>query len=331
MKKIKNTFLISFFILNLISIVSAEVIDYNYEESFSGAQIIQLKYEPYPVNPGEYFTLWIKINLGSSSRDAKFELVPEFPFSLDSNEKSLRSFGSGSGEVVAEYKIRIDKDAVEGKNELKFRYASDGKSGNWIVGSFDIQVENVQTDFDLIIQESSGTDYSIAIANIGKNTANSLIVRIPEQDGYKTIGTNGQMVGNLESGDYTIVSFSLSSVGRNAESLKVRLDYTDSIGERRSLIKEVGSLSISPLGNNETMSAYGNFPRNSTIQQQKESILKNYWFWGIVLLIILIIIFILKYPNRIKLFFSKINKNKSGKDIESKTPDWILAERTKRK
>ncbi|MFA5061382.1 MAG: hypothetical protein WC494_03660 [Candidatus Pacearchaeota archaeon] len=331
MKKIKITFLMSLLILNIITIASAEVVDYNYDESFSGTQITQLKYEPYPVNPGEYFKLWIKINLGSSSRDAKFELLPEFPFSLDSNEKALRSFGSGSGEVVVEYKIRVDKNAVEGENELKFKYASDGKSENWITGSFDIQIENVQTDFDLIIQESSGTDYSIAIANIGKNTANSLIVRIPEQESYKISGTNGQMVGNLESGDYTLVSFSISPIGRNTESLKVQLDYTDSIGERRSLIKEVGSLSTSPVSNNnETMPDYGNFQRGN-IPMQQESIFKSYWFWGIIILILTIIIILaVKYPNKRKEIISKF-RNKSRKDAESKTPEWILTEKTKKK
>lgn len=329
MKKIKNVFLMTLLILNFITIVSAEVIDYNYEESFSGTQIIQLKYEPYPVNPGEYFTLWIKINLGSSSRDAKFELLPEFPFSLDSNEKALRSFGSGPGEVVAEYKIRVDKNSVEGKNKLKFRYTSDEKSGNWITGSFDIQIENAQTDFDLIIQEYSETDYSIAIANIGKNTANSLIVRIPEQESYRVTGTNGQMVGNLDSGDYTIVSFSISKIGRNTEPLKIQLDYTDSIGERRSLIKETSSMSVSPINANETTPSYENV--RGLTKQQESSIFTSYWFWGITILLVIIVILSVKYPNKRKELLSKLNRNKPRKGTEPKIPEWVLAEKTKKK
>ncbi len=322
-----------FFYVFLIGFTSGEEVNYIYIEDFSGIQVTQLKYEPYPVNPGEYFDLWIKIDFGSAfKKDATFELLPQFPFSLDANENPIRNFGKSTEEVVIKYKVRVSKDAVEGTNELNYQYSKE--SNLWVKGYFDIQVENAQTDFDLIIQESSGADYSIAIANIGKNTANSLIIRIPEQENYRVTGTNGQMVGNLDSGDYTIVSFSITQTGRNKGSLEIQLDYTDSIGERRSVIKKVDSLSYSPVNSNNTISAtYGNFQRgNFSIQQQEKSILKSYWFWGVIILVLVLIVLAVKYPEKRKYLFSKLNRNKSGSEKNSKgTPEWVLAEKTKRK
>ena len=110
---------------------------------------------------------------------------------------------------------------------------------------FNITITDVQTDFDVVIQEASGTQVSIGIVNIGKNTANSLIVRIPQQENFRASGTSEQIVGNFAAGDYTIVSFNIISIARNARNatlprnftqfssqnasqpLKIQIDYTD--------------------------------------------------------------------------------------------------------
>ncbi len=330
----KRAFIILLMCMFLISFVSAYEINYTDSSSSidTGISLTQLKYEPYPVNPGEYFDIWIKANTGSSSINTIFELVPKFPFSLDENEDPIRTFGSTSTEVVMKYKVRVSKDAVEGINPLDLRYSINKNNDYWISKSFDIQVADAQTDFDLIIQESSGTDVSLALANIGKNTANSLIVRIPEQDSFRVSGTNGQMVGNLNSGDYTIVSFGLTPVGRSTGMLKVQLDYTDSIGERRSVIKEVQFISNSPIGN--ITGRYGNFSRGNTqrsssTQQTSSSIFKSIWFW---LIIALGGYYFYRNPEKVKKILSKLNKDKSEvkKDLKG-IPEWVSTERKKRK
>ncbi len=325
-------FVMLFFLINIIS--AEEVLNYSYNYDYDGTQITQLRYEPYPVSPGEYFDVWIKASLGNSVDYAKFELIDSFPFSVDENENPVREYKDVSSfEVVMHYKIRVSKDAVEGENELKLKYMN-SKLNSGVISSFPIEVSNVQTDFDLVVQESSGTDVSIAIANTGVNTANSLIVRIPEQENYRISGTNGQMVGNLDSGDYTIVSFSLAQVGRGKGSdLQVQLDYTDSIGGRRSVVKNVQFVSASPI-NITGQVIGGNFQRGSfTTTQQSSSIFKSFW---------LVIIFIAgggywyhrKYHGKIKkLFFGlKLGLKKTEGEKNSKgVPDWVLAERTKRK
>ncbi len=197
--------------------------------------VVKLRYEPYPVSPGDYFTIWVQAERPSpEAKDIRFELIEEYPFFLDSNENAVREFDNAKIEdVVLEYKVRVSESAVDGLNTLKIRQYTG--SGSAIVHEFDISVSDVQTSFDAIVQETVSGETTIAIANIGQNDANAAIVRIPEQEGVKVSGTNGQMIGNLEQGDYTIVSFTFEGSG----VMDLRIDYTDSIGVRRNETVEI--------------------------------------------------------------------------------------------
>ena len=313
--------------LAFFNFVSAEEINYSTTANYGGVQISSLKYEEYPANPGDYIDVWIKASIGSSVDYVKFELVNSFPFSVDSSEDSVREYSDYTGEVIFHYKVRVDKDAVEGTNELKIAITSSDSAASGSIYSMEVEVADAQTDFDLIIQDSTTSEISLAIANIGKNTANSMIVRIPEQDNYKITGTNGQMVGNLESGDYTIASFSLVSVGRTAGNLIVQIDYTDSIGERRSVLKEVefNSQSSSTAGNVTSTfpnDASGNFVMNGNFPNSKNSNTKWYIITGVLVLILVGLFIYSKNPKKIKDFF-KHNHNKSSKNDNPTAPEWI--------
>ena len=312
--------------LSFISIVSAQEVNYSTTTNYGGIQVSSLKYESYPANPGDYIDVWIKATIGSSVDYAKFEFVDSFPFSIDSSEDPIREYSNYKGEVVIHYKVRVDEDAVEGSNELKINIISSEYSDSGFVFSMEVDVAEAQTDFDLIIQDSTTSEISLAIANIGKNTANSMIVRIPEQDGYKITGTNGQMVGNLESGDYTIASFSVASVERDAGNLIVQIDYTDGIGERRSVLKEVtNSQSSSTVGNitdgtlPEGVSGkfvMGDFP------SQKNSNTKWYIITGVLVLVLIGLFAYSKNTKKINGFFSNINK-KNLRDNSAIPPEWV--------
>jgi hypothetical protein len=51
--------------------------------------------------------------------------------------------------------------------------------------------------------------------NTGANTASSVVVSIPQQPSYSTSGTSSTSVGNLDAGDYTLASFSITSTTSN--------------------------------------------------------------------------------------------------------------------
>lgn len=66
------------------------------------------------------------------------------------------------------------------------------------------------TEFEVVVEDSSGSSTTLAIANTGANTASSVIVKIPDQVGYTTSGSNSVNLGNLDAGDYTLATFQLT-------------------------------------------------------------------------------------------------------------------------
>lgn len=121
------------------------------------------------------------------------------------------------------------------------------------------------TDFDVAFSDNSDGEMSFSIANVGNNEAYSVKVFIPEQEGYSVSGSSSTIVGNLEKGDYTIASFTVSQQGAGGMSgtggagpggnaavasassanattsndLQVLIEYTDSAGQRNTVEKSV--------------------------------------------------------------------------------------------
>jgi hypothetical protein len=289
--------------------------------------------DPYPAVPGEYVKLVFQVSNAytDACNGAKFQLVPVYPFSLDQNDswrvldKSVTVGGYNKDWMIA-YKVRVDKDAINGDNQISARYGSISSDlSSYIVSDFDVSIEDSRTNFDAVIQEVSGSDVSIAIANTGKYAANSVIVRIPQQDNFRATGTDGQMVGNLDSGDYTIVSFSLANaMPRNAtrdsttrqnfqnmqNNLKFDISYTDALGVRRTVNME---LPVS-LATNST--GFGNFAgRNG----RTTSSTKTTWYYWVILLAVFVALY----------FHRKNSKNKSSSSKTDSTPDWIKNDKKK--
>ncbi len=141
----KDNKLIMVVLIALIS-VSAALAAY---DSIPALEIDMLNQDPDPAGPGSYVDVRFKVfNDGvAEAEDVKVELMPQYPFSLDSNEKALRELGTvpGYGESravqVVKYKVRIADDAVEGENTLLLRY----KIGdfNWITAEYNIDVQTV--------------------------------------------------------------------------------------------------------------------------------------------------------------------------------------------
>jgi hypothetical protein len=86
--------------------------------------------EPDPANPGGYVDVRFKFdNNGSgSANNVEVEILLEYPFSLLPDDNAVRNIGTlqsrqkGDVGVIVKYRLLVDKNAVEGKNELKVRY-----------------------------------------------------------------------------------------------------------------------------------------------------------------------------------------------------------------
>lgn len=352
MKKIfLVSILLAFALISLVSADTSNTINYT-SNSNQGIVVTQLKYSPYPANPGEYIDVWVQAQAVGTAipSNATFVLNAQYPFSLDSSDSGVRSFGQlGSTPIVMHFKVRIDQNAVIGDNQLELDYSPSGFSSTnaWSVKMLDVQIANVQTSFDMVLQDSTSSEVSLAIANTGQNTANSMIVRIPEQKDFSITGTNGQMVGNLDAGDYTLVTFEITKEGTGTRNLTVEIDYTDSIGVRRQTFENVTFLSSSSVSNyvfmngttgtavmGENVTAGNNFPPGAYRRSG------NATSWIVYAAIIagaiaLIVIGSIVYKKNSKKIKEHFRKKKYQKDIQTKAkteinnsksqqlPDWI--------
>lgn len=263
-------------VLMLASIVSAET------TPGCSPSVVLLNQDPNPGMPDSYLNIVFMMSGISGSnceKGAWMKLMPSYPFLLEAQE-ALKTIDSNTyitnqnTNWMVPYKLRVDKDALEGEYDIEIHYGANGvsdPSGSYKVKMFNLTLKDSRTSFDALIQEVSGSDVTIALANSGKNVANSVVVRIPEQDNFRPVGTDGQMVGNLVSGDYTVVGFTLSPKGQmnrqnltrdnfqqmQAEAIKnLKFDiyYTDSLGVRRIINTELpldltgGSMNLTGFG-----------------------------------------------------------------------------------
>jgi len=96
-------------------------------------------------------------------------------------------------------------------------YTDDTGNTQTITSDVGIQVSG-GTNFEIIMQQSSTTGTTFAVANTGANTASSVIVSIPKQASYASSGASSVSLGNLDAGDYTLATFQLTSMNLNTTS-----------------------------------------------------------------------------------------------------------------
>lgn len=202
-------------------------------------------------------------NMVVSWKDPKGVILPVY----SDNTKYIKSLAPNQS-VAVDYSVMADVNADPGLYTLDVSLSFE---------NYDSQIQNIQTtaglfvggptDFDVSYSESSQGQTSLSIANVGNDMAYAVKVSIPDQDGYRVMGSSSTIVGNLQKGDYTIASFNVTSAqaasgqdsgtastatlaggaagynatsaSRNSNPLKVRIEYTDAKGERLTVDKDV--------------------------------------------------------------------------------------------
>jgi hypothetical protein len=248
-----------------------------FDVDVTGAEYAQIIYvDRSIVSPGEETPLKFTItNVGTSPlKNLVFSWNEEngaiLPVYSD-DTKYIKYIDVGES-VDMEYTVVADVNADPGlyQLDLKLTYESDEgvseeintKAGIFIGGG---------TDFDVTFSESSAGQTSLSVANTGNNPALSVTVRIPDQDNFRVSGSTSSIIGNLDRGDYTIVSFQITqsagvgtrtgmeNIGQMSEeerqnlmeqysqrnvsdagnNLEVLIEYTDTTGKRHTLEKSV--------------------------------------------------------------------------------------------
>lgn len=98
---------------------------------------------PYPAKIGEYMDLTVQVeNIGRDrAEDVDIEIVPEYPFSIDSQENAVQNVGSlAPGKFASkEFHLFVDKNAQKGVRSIDIRTRTD-KNNPWNKNSFDIRI-----------------------------------------------------------------------------------------------------------------------------------------------------------------------------------------------
>ncbi|MEM2956249.1 MAG: COG1361 S-layer family protein [Candidatus Pacearchaeota archaeon] len=253
----KNVLLgLSFFIIILlISLTSA--IEINLSQSSyempdtANIQIMSLKYEPYPVEPGEVFELWIKIeNDGKQeTKDATCKLILDNPFLLYQGEL-IQSYGilSPRDQAIFKYKIKVDENAVDGDNILKVECSPNPKTGFWKQTEIAIKVQtryptlnilNVKTN-PSAITPGHKADLTFTIENTADSSMKDINIKIDFSSvpfaPYQEIGE--KKLRRLNAGTNETLTFSIVSLP-NAEGgiykVPIEISYTDDLGTAHSI------------------------------------------------------------------------------------------------
>tara|TARA_B100002003_G_C14154033_1_gene555314 strand:+ start:3066 stop:4349 length:1284 start_codon:yes stop_codon:yes gene_type:complete len=184
---------------------------------------------PDPAEPGKYVEVRWKIeNFGGTAvKDLRVELIPVYPFSLESGDSAIRKIGTvwgnqmGDEGMMVYYKLRIDKNAVEGENAIMLRYSND-KGNTWIkVEPFNIRIKSHDAILSVVSVKSvpsqivPGKDAEVQIKI--KNMADSLLKDIKVKLDLSNVpfvpigSTNEKEIIMLDSGKQSILKFSLTA------------------------------------------------------------------------------------------------------------------------
>ena len=250
--------------------------------------ITLLNQDPYPAVPGDYVKLVFQINDISSTEcnDITFKLLPNYPLIFDPGESGVRTFSKVdylkdyNSNILVPYKVRIDENAVNGETPVETRLQN--KGGFLISKSFDLEIKDIKTDFDVFVDEY---DYdtnimTLQILNVGDSDVEALTVEIPKQDNIIIKGSNKVIVGDLDSNEYTTADFEASP---SDGVFSVNLIYSDETNTRRTSSQQV-----------EFDGSYF----QDRLSTQKKTSAWTYIFWIIVLAVI--IYFVYRYVKKRK-------------------------------
>jgi hypothetical protein len=286
---------------------------------------------PSSLRPGERTNMTFTIaNKGSSS-------INNIVFTWTSSSNLILPLGSDNRVIIPvisvnsyydiQTQVSVSPSAISGVYPLSISIQYSDKSGanQTISSTAGIEIGG-ETDFDVSVQDSTASSTTLAITNIGASTAYSVIVSIPQQENFRVTGTSTNVMGNLNAGDYTLTSFQITQVSgfqitptRNATNIStsqqrnliVEISYTDTLGVRRTVQKEVSQNEFGSITN----TTFGEGMRTRTAQGGQSQIFggNGLLYIGIGIVGIIAIVAFLKFRKKINILKSGL-KMKSKKD-----------------
>jgi hypothetical protein len=134
---------VTFIIVFLLLVSSIFAAPASASTASANLKVTIVETNPYPAKIGEYLDLTVQVeNIGRDrAENVDIEIVPEYPFSLDSKENAVQNIGSlAPGKFASkEFHLFVDKNAQKGVRSIDVRTRTD-KGDPWSEESFDIRI-----------------------------------------------------------------------------------------------------------------------------------------------------------------------------------------------
>lgn len=193
---------------------------------------------PGVVSPGSKETLKFTVtnltnqpisNISFSWREKNDLVLP-----LGSDNKRFISFIGPRESKSIEYLVTADPNIITGIYPLTAITTLQDSTGLISQESTLGLIVGGTTDFEISV-DLSETLFSVNIANIGTNNAESVVIKLVSNE--ITAKNKTEIIGNLNRGDYTIASFEITNV--NTDKTNLEINYTDTTGERQVITKTI--------------------------------------------------------------------------------------------
>lgn len=236
--------------------------------------------DPYPAIPGDYVKLVFQLTgvQDASCGGAEFQIIQNYPFSVDSDDtkRTLQAntwAANYNNYWNLPFNVRVDNNAIDGDSEIEIRYSSLNSPSDYSK-RFNVTIKDSRSNFEVFVKDYNPTTKIITfeILNIGENDVKALTMEIPAQSHIQVKGPSRNIVGDLDSNEYSTADFEIAS---GAGNIEVNLFYTDNIQVRRNITSTVV---FEPL----------NFQNRAN---EKKTSSGTYILFGIIIIVILIIIY----------------------------------------
>lgn len=209
-------------------------------------------YSPYPAEPGSYIDLYIRVQytgIQSSLQNVTCFINQSYPFSIDPGDTYSSYIGTLAPfqEVLLKYHVRIDGNAVQGDNNLKYvcdvqGFQPAGVNLPIFVQTQEaiLQVGNVQSNPSTFNPGQAGT-VNVQLDNLAAITLKDITVTLDLSDPNTPFapvnGTTEKRINSIDSGSNRTISFdvvALPNAAPGVYKVPMEITYLDSLGKNYS-------------------------------------------------------------------------------------------------
>lgn len=215
-----------------------------------------LYYQPVPAQPGDSVDVWIQVTNdgGTASRAGTVTIIDSGPFVVESTAEREKSFPQipARESFLVKSKVRIDKAANEGENDLKVRVREMG-STDYIERNLPITITGKTSALSIVsastdpseVLPGGETVLSVAVQNVGDTTVRNVAVSLDLSDlSIVPLGSSdSKTVRDIRGGEEYVFEFPLVTypdAEAQAYRIPIALGYDDEQGNSKSQNESVG-------------------------------------------------------------------------------------------